>query len=71
MRIFATAFAIVVLAAAPCAWDSGPGEPSLLAALVTNTASGTAAARPQLAAIEDGGLLPEAPHEEFANPLFD
>jgi hypothetical protein len=64
MRIFATAFAIVVLAAAPCAWDSDPGEPSLLAALVAIPASATAA-------IEDGGLLPEAPHEELANPFFD
>ncbi|MEI3854550.1 MULTISPECIES: hypothetical protein [unclassified Ensifer] len=71
MRIFATVFAIVVIAAAPCAWDSGPGEPSLLAALVTSSASATVAARPQPAAIEDGRLLPEAPHEEFANPLFD
>ncbi|KRD72013.1 hypothetical protein IB265_13405 [Ensifer sp. ENS10] len=71
MRIFATAFAIVVLAAAPCAWDSDPGEPSLLAALVAIPASATAAARPQPAAIEDGGLLPEAPHEELANPFFD
>lgn len=67
MRIFATVFAIAVLAAAPCAWDSGPGEPSLVAALVTSSAG----ARPQMAANRVGGLLQEAPHEELADPFFD
>lgn len=71
MRIFATAFAIAVLAAAPCAWDSDPGEPSLLAALVAGSTSATATVRPQVAAIEDGGLLQEAPHEEHSSPFLD
>jgi hypothetical protein len=43
MRIFATVFAIAALAAAPCAWDSDPREPSLLAALVSGSGSATVA----------------------------
>ncbi|NUS71253.1 MAG: hypothetical protein HOQ41_23095 [Ensifer adhaerens] len=64
MRIFATVFAIAALAAAPCAWDSDPGEPSLLAALVSGSGSATVAEK-------GAGLLQEAPHEELADPFFD
>lgn len=64
MRIFATIFAIAVLAAAPCAWDSDPREPSLLAALVSG-------ARPATVAEQTAGLVQEAPHEELADPFFN
>lgn len=64
MRIFATVFAIAALAAAPCALDSDPREPSLLAALVSGSGSATVAEK-------GAGLLQEAPHEEFADPFFD
>lgn len=60
MRIFATIFAIVVLAAAPCAWDSDPREPSLLAALVSGSGSATG--------VEQAARLP---HEELADPFFN
>ncbi|WP_077964716.1 hypothetical protein [Ensifer adhaerens] len=70
MRIFATVFAIAVLAAAPCAWDSSPGEPSLLAALVAGSAATTFAAQPQVAANQGGGLPQEVPHEKPANPFM-
>ncbi|QRY65739.1 hypothetical protein JVX98_01170 (plasmid) [Ensifer sp. PDNC004] len=64
MRIFATIFAIAALATAPCAWDSDPREPSLLAALVSGSASATGA--------EQGAGLPQqAPHEELADPFFN
>lgn len=60
MRIFATIFDIAVLAAAPCAWDSDPREPSLLAALVSGSGSATGAE-------QAAGL----PHEELADPFFN
>ncbi|MFK0274730.1 hypothetical protein ACIQUG_13690 [Ensifer sp. NPDC090286] len=64
MRIFATIFAIAVLAAAPCAWDSDPREPSLLAALVSGPGSATGAE-------QAAGLPQQAPHEELADPFFN
>ncbi|MET4690460.1 hypothetical protein [Sinorhizobium fredii] len=38
MRILVTTFAVFALAAAPCAWDSDPREPSALAALFASPA---------------------------------
>lgn len=64
MRIFATIFAIAVLAAAPCAWDSDPREPSLLATLFSGSGSATVAE-------QAAGLSQEAPHGELADPFFN
>ncbi|MBZ9792256.1 hypothetical protein K9B32_19375 [Rhizobium sp. 3T7] len=33
MRILVTTFAMLALAAVPCAWDAAPGEPPPIAAL--------------------------------------
>ncbi len=70
MRIVATVFAIAVLAAAPCAWDSSPGEPSLLAALVAGSATARVVPGPQVAANQGGGSLQEAPQAELADPFM-
>ncbi len=45
MRILVTAFAIMALAAAPCAWDTDPREASAIAALFAAPAPPAAAAR--------------------------
>ncbi|PDT44875.1 hypothetical protein [Sinorhizobium fredii] len=40
MRILVTTFTVFALAAAPCAWDRDPRQPSVLAALFDSPARG-------------------------------
>ena len=44
MRILVTTFAMLALAAVPCAWDTAPGEPPPIAALFSRLSPPTDAA---------------------------
>ncbi|OCO98465.1 MULTISPECIES: hypothetical protein [unclassified Ensifer] len=71
MRIFVTGFAVAALAAAPCAWDSDPREPSAIAALFSQPPLSSGAAQSQAVTAQDDALLHEAPHEELTHPAID
>lgn len=62
MRTLVAVFAIAALAAAPCAWDSDPGEPGALAAIFAGSMADVASgdASPALeAAFPDAVLRPQ------------
>ncbi|EPE97383.1 hypothetical protein [Rhizobium grahamii] len=66
MRLLVTSFAVLALAAVPCAWDSAPGEPPPIAALFSLLSPSVAASAKQLAHTADAASAKAAP-ESFSN----
>ncbi|CAN7436940.1 MAG: hypothetical protein AAAB20_14845 [Rhizobium sp.] len=57
MRILVTTFAVLALAAVPCAWDTAPGEPPPIAALFSLLSPPVDAGSKQTAQTADGAFL--------------
>lgn len=66
MRLLVTSFAVLALAAVPCAWDSAPGEPPPIAALFSLLSPSVAAGAKQLAQTADAASAKAAP-ESISN----
>jgi hypothetical protein len=56
MRILVTTFAVLALAAVPCAWDTAPDEPPAIAALFSLSSPPVDAGSNQLMQTADGAF---------------
>ncbi|MBB3541258.1 MULTISPECIES: hypothetical protein [unclassified Rhizobium] len=61
MRLLVTSFAMLALAAVPCAWDSAPGEPPPIAALFSLLSPSADAGAKQFAQSADTVLAKATP----------
>jgi len=61
MRLLVTSFAVLALAAVPCAWDSAPGEPPPIAALFSLLSPSADAGATQFAHTADAASAKAAP----------